>query len=72
MSIGVVREAHDDDGQALPVSRQCFQHWMDHVHSEAMAGDEGFPIGRRVLELRTSEVEEESVVDSWDVAANGC
>ena len=26
--IGVVREANHEDGQALPVSKQCFQSWM--------------------------------------------
>ena len=37
--IGVVREADHEDGQALPVSQQCFQRWMEHARSEALAGD---------------------------------
>ena len=65
--IGVVRETCDDDGQALPVSSQCFQRWMQHAQREAMAGDLGYPIGRRLLELLTSDLEEDSCADLWNL-----
>ena len=37
--IGVVREANNEDGQALPVSNECFQSWMAHARSEDLAAD---------------------------------
>ena len=67
--IGVVRETDHEDGQALPVSQQCFQSWMEHARSEALAGDFGYPIGRRVMEFLTNEfeVEEDSSADLWNL-----
>ena len=65
--IGVVREASDDDGQPVPVSSQCFQRWMQHAQNEAMAGDLGYPIGRRLFELLTSDLEEDTSADLWNV-----
>ena len=40
---------------------------MECAQSEARAGDQGFPIGRRVLELLLSELEEESDEDFWNL-----
>ena len=61
--IGVVREADHDDGQAPPVTQQCFQSWMEHARSERLAGDLGYPIGQRVVEFLTKEFEEDSSAD---------
>ena len=58
VQVGVTREATEFDGQALPVSSACFQRCMEHAQSEAAAGDGGFPIGRRTLELSEGEAEE--------------
>ena len=65
--IGVVREADHEDGQAVPVSQRCFQSWMEHAQSEACAGDLGYPIGRRVLEFLTNEIEEDCSADLWNL-----
>ena len=65
--IGVVREANNEDGQALPVSNDCFQSWMEHAEREDLAGDVGYPIGRRVLELLTSDLEEDDSADLWNL-----
>ena len=67
MQIGVTREATEFDGQALPVSSACFQRWMEHAESAAAAGDDGYPIGRRLLDLLKSEAEE-AEVDLWNHA----
>ena len=65
--IGVVREADHEDGQALPVSHQCFQSWMEHARSEGLAGDFGYPIGQHVIEFLTNEFEEDSSADLWNL-----
>ena len=65
--IGVVREANNEDGQALPVSNDCFQKWMEYAEREDLAGDVGYPIGRRVLELLTSDLEEDDSADLWNL-----
>ena len=64
-AISVVREANNEDGEALPVSNDCFQSWMEHAEREDLAGDVGYPIGRRVLELLTSDLEEDDSADLW-------
>ena len=64
--IGVVREADHEDGQALPVSQQCFESWMEHARSEALAGDFGYQIGQRVLEFQTNEFEEDGSENLWN------
>ena len=67
VTIGVAREASDADGQALPVGRECFKRWMQRAQSEASAGDEGYPIGRRLLAMLRSEAEEDDE-DLWNLA----
>ena len=65
--IGVVREETNDDGQAPPVSKRCFQSWMDHAQRETSAGDVGYPIGRRVLDVLTSDFDEDDSADLWNL-----
>ena len=69
--IGVVREATNEDGQALPVRNDCFQSCMEHVERKDLAGDVGYPIGRRVLELLTSDLEEDDSADLWNLIRRG-
>ena len=40
---------------------------MEHAQSEAVAGDLGYPIGRRVLELLTGDLEEDCSADPWNL-----
>ena len=40
---------------------------MEHAEREDLAGDVGDPIGRRVLELLTSDLEEDDSADLWNL-----
>ena len=55
VQVGVVREADEDLGQAPPVSGACFRHWMHPARAETAAGDSGYAIGRRVLDIVVEE-----------------
>ena len=42
MQVGTTRETEDDPAQAPPVTRACFERWMQRARNEAMAGDFGY------------------------------
>jgi len=66
VQVGTTREADDDSAQAPPVSRRCFDGWIQHAQNEAMAGDCGYAIGKRLHEiiLETHEDDAEPVSES--------
>ena len=49
VEIGITREATELAGQALPVGSACFQQGMQRAQCETMAGDGGYPIGKRIF-----------------------
>ena len=51
VQVGTTREGDDDSGQAVPVTRTCFERWMERTEVEAMGGDFGYAIGRRLREV---------------------
>ena len=67
VQVGTVREANDDIGQSPPISAQCFRQWMSRAQSEVAARDNGYPIGRRVLDMLAAETEY-SDAELWDLA----
>ena len=38
LQVGTTREGDDDSGQAVPVTRTCFERWMERTEVEAMGG----------------------------------
>ena len=66
VQVGVVREVDDVLGQPPPITRSCFQRWMLHARGEAAAGDAGYAIGRRALDLLAGEADDPDF-DVWNL-----
>ena len=68
VEIGVTREATELAGEGLAVSSVCFNQWMQWAQSEAMAGDAGYPIGKRLFAMLMDDAgAPEGDVDLWNL-----
>ena len=55
LQVGSTRDVVDDPTQAPPVSRACFNAWMEHAVNDTGAGESGFSVGKKVLEFIMDE-----------------
>ena len=71
VQLGVVREAEEDLGHAPPVSGTCFRRWMQLARAEGAAGDRGYAIGRRVLDIVLEDSQDANAPAASAAAAPG-
>ena len=57
----------DSVDQALPIDEGELRTWMEHARTSSMAGDGGFPIGSKLLNLLEEEEGHSDGLHLWNV-----
>ena len=73
VEIGITREATELADQALAVGNVCFQQGIERAQCETMAGDGGYPIGKRnFAALMDVFAASEGDVGRWCICSSVC